>query len=173
LLFLGRISQYKGIELLLEAISRISPDIYSKLIIAGKSNYPINVPKNSDKIEFLDKWLTEKEISDLINSSDIMVFPYLEATQSGAITLAIAGCRPILCTNVGGISEQISEGEAIIVTPDKEQITLGLTNLILDKEKRQSMIYALVSKKKQLSWTSISLKIENILSINGSPNIYS
>jgi glycosyltransferase involved in cell wall biosynthesis len=165
LLFLGRISQYKGIEMLVDSINKVSPDIYSKLTIAGKSNYPLNIPQNSDKIELLDKWLSEEEIGDLINSSDIMVFPYLEATQSGAITLAIAGCRPILCTNVGGISEQISDTEAVFVKPNEQHLADGLTEIILNTSRRHNMIQALLERKQKLSWETISSKIEDVISL--------
>ena len=51
ILFLGRINRYKGIDLLIDAVSQLPSDMYEKLIIAGKSSYELPVLKEIPKIE--------------------------------------------------------------------------------------------------------------------------
>ncbi|WP_413587446.1 glycosyltransferase [Bdellovibrio sp. HCB274] len=162
ILFIGKISKYKGIELLLEAMKDIPDDSYEKLVIAGKANYEITFPPNP-KFRILNKWLSATEIAELINASDIMIFPYLEATQSGALTLAISGCRPIICTDVGGLTEQVSPEEAVIVKPLSESISKAVSGLIQDTERRASMIKSLKNKKQELSWAELGKKIDQVI----------
>jgi glycosyltransferase involved in cell wall biosynthesis len=162
ILFLGRISKYKGVELLCEAMKGISPDTYEKFIVAGEPNYPIKLPK-IEKMEFHNRWLNEKDIAELVNASDIMVFPYIEATQSGALTIAIQALRPIVCTNVGGLAEQIGNGEALIVPPDSNKLRQALETLIGKPELREQMKSNLRRKKQELSWDLISKQLESIV----------
>lgn len=162
LLFLGRISKYKGIELLLEALTEVPPEIFYKCIIAGKSNYDVPWVLN-DKIEVHDRWLSEAEMADFINASDIMIFPYLEATQSGPLTLAISSARPIICTNVGGLVEQVDSNEALFVLPNKKSLVEGIVRICMDHSLRNKLIGALAKKNEELQWANISSRIEKVI----------
>jgi glycosyltransferase involved in cell wall biosynthesis len=162
LLLFGRISKYKGVELLCEAMEQMPSEIYSKLVIAGKANYNLRIPQN-DKIVWHDRWLSDEEIAGYINESDIMVFPYLEATQSGALTLAFQGLRPILCTNVGGLTEQLADDEGVIVYPTVEALRAGLQKLIENTDLRRQLILKMKAKKEALVWGKISQSIEEVL----------
>lgn len=105
LLFFGRVNKYKGIEILLKALESISN--FNKLIIAGKSSYSYTIPDSiKDKIEVIDRFLSKDEIAKLFNQSQILIMPYIEASQSGVASIAIANAMPTICTNVGGLKEQ-------------------------------------------------------------------
>ena len=58
-------------------------------------------------LSIIDKFLDEEEISYLLNTNDVLILPYIDATQSGIVTLGMASGLPIICTNVGGLKEQI------------------------------------------------------------------
>lgn len=110
LLFFGRVSKYKGIELLLEAINTLPENSFNKLIIAGKSSYTYDMSNLKEsiikKIEIIDAFLSQKEIAKFFNQSHILIMPYLEASQSGVAAVGIANAIPTICTDVGGLKEQ-------------------------------------------------------------------
>ena len=157
ILFIGRISPYKGVELLAEVIDDIRDKI-DKCIIAGKSIYELKI-KDTEKLKIQDKYLSDLEIGKLLNWADILVLPYLEATQSGVITLGISSELPMVCTNVGGFCEQLDQDECIWVEPNKDSLKKGLVHLIEDQFQRECLIKKMHKKKLSLKWDTISLQI--------------
>ena len=113
--FIGRIHKYKGVEILLKAYSRALSKIPNlQLIVAGEGNfcYSYNDKLN---IKIYNHWLEDSEIEDLLNEIDIVVLPYIEASQSGVIPLAFAFGKPVIATNVGGLSEQVPSTCGLII----------------------------------------------------------
>lgn len=109
ILFFGRINRYKGLQNLIDAISLLPQESYEKLIIAGKSSIEYDISGlSSHKIEVLDRFLDKEEITAVFNRSHILVLPYIEASQSGVVAIAIANAIPVICTDVGGFREQLT-----------------------------------------------------------------
>lgn len=152
ILFLGRISKYKGVDLLVEAVNELSPSSYDSLTIAGMVINEIKVPKDNPKITLFSKYMTEEEMAHFLNTSDILVLPYIEASQSGVVLLAILAEKPIICTKVGGLTEQLTDGECLFITPNKNDIKDAIEHLLGDDVLYNSMQMALRKKKKDLSW---------------------
>ena len=126
-LVIGRAHAYKGHQLL--------PDLSKKFgqkctfLIAGSG---IQRDFDSDNVYIIDKWLTDAEFNYLLDISEILLFSYTEASQSGIIPIARAKGKFIVCTNVGGLAEQV-EGyqDAIIVAKsDVEELAAGLENAL-------------------------------------------
>lgn len=164
ILFIGRISPYKGVELLAEVIEDIGDKI-DKCIIAGKSIYELKI-NDTEKLKIQDKYLSDVEVGKLLNWADILVLPYLEATQSGVITLGISSALPMVCTNVGGFHEQLDQDECIWVEPNKDSLKKGLVYLIENQSQRDYLIKQMHKKKTSLNWSSISLQIFKFLNTN-------
>lgn len=118
LLFFGRIEHYKGISLLLEAFALVRasmPD--ATLHIAGGGDFS-PYSEAAAAIEGVTteiRYLAETEIPALLAAHDILVLPYLEATQSGVISVANAAGMPVVATPVGGLVEQIEDAETGIL----------------------------------------------------------
>lgn len=164
LLFLGRVSVYKGVDILLEALQYVPDDIYHKVIIAGKWDYIRKREVNKDKVEIIDKWLSNEEIVDFISISDIMLFPYIEATQSGVATLAINYGKPSIVSNVGAFSEQFDATSVVFIDKLTPQI-LGekIIEICSDKDMYCSMKKSLSNLKKLYSWDFIASGLEKYI----------
>jgi glycosyltransferase involved in cell wall biosynthesis len=105
-LFIGRQRKYKGGDLLANSWPRVLEKLPSaKLIVAGEGlvNQTFFKLKN---VKILNYWLSEYEISELLQSSSVAVFPYIEASQSGLIASADLYGTKIVSTAVGGLIEQ-------------------------------------------------------------------
>lgn len=161
LLFLGRIDKYKGIELLMSTIEGIEQYIDS-LTIAGSSLYKVNYIKHP-KIKIIDKYLTDKDIGNLLNWADILILPYTEATQSGVITLGINAELPMICTDVGGFKEQLSNDEAFWCEPNEESIKNTIIEAFSNRKKCQEIKEKIRTKKAMLSWGTVAGQVEQIL----------
>ena len=103
-LFVGRIKRYKGVQLLLQSW-RLSNIGDAMLVIAGEGSIPpsfLNLPT----IKIVNRWLTEAEIANLISKAKVVVFPYLESSQSGLLPLAINLKKIVLISDLPGLIEQ-------------------------------------------------------------------
>ncbi len=163
LLFLGRIVKYKGIELLLEAVSRLPEDIFSHLTIAGAPNYQIKAGFSSEKIRWELGWLSEEKMARLLNEHDILVLPYLEASQSGILTLGISAGIPMACTRVGALVEQLGEEEAVWANPEAESILAALLELLQNPSLYGKLHQNLIKKSRQDSWEKSARQLESVI----------
>lgn len=161
ILFIGRIGKYKGVELLISAIEEMGTSV-DKLIIAGKSLYKLDNRETAENIQIIDKYLSEEEIGTLLGWADILVIPYLEATQSGIITLGIYAELPMVCTNVGGLREQLGDEECVWVEPNKESLKTGLKLLLENESLAANLKAKMQSKKQELSWAKIAKSVVDV-----------
>jgi glycosyltransferase involved in cell wall biosynthesis len=102
-LSIGRIRKYKGLETFNRAISvSRNSDFYFKLVGEGKLSF-----RPSPELHFENRWLTDQEFLQEIQSADVVVLPYIEASQSGIIPIAIEMNKVILVTNTPSLVDQI------------------------------------------------------------------
>ena len=162
ILFFGKVLASKGIENLIQACLELPTDKYDRLQIVGKHFYPLQVP-DSPQIEVVDKFVAEAEISNYFNDADILVLPYTAASQSGVVTIAIAACLPMVCSQIGGLKEQLTPEEAVFVEPNSAAIKQGILQLISDRERYATISQNLHYKQAQLSWLTITDRVEQVI----------
>jgi glycosyltransferase involved in cell wall biosynthesis len=110
LLFFGYITEYKGIPLLIEAFNQLEKEHKNiKLLIAGKVSQEyqeiFSEIKNSIKskhIRITTKYLKDAEVEQHYKASDMVILPYLEASQSGVMFISYAYGKPVIAPNFGG-----------------------------------------------------------------------
>lgn len=128
ILFVGRISEYKGIEYLLEAYTHIMhsfPD--SKLVVAGSGEYHFDITpyQNNPQIEIVNRYIDMDEMGCYFKNCEFVVCPYVTATQSGVVVSALAVNKPIIVTNVGGLPSMIEDGKSGLIVPPKDTKALA------------------------------------------------
>jgi glycosyltransferase involved in cell wall biosynthesis len=107
ILLIGRGKKYQGQKLLEEAWDLI--DKTDKILVIAGEGFKPN-PKHSD-IEYKNWWMSREEMFEEISTSNLVVFPYIEASQSGTIPICKALGIPVLVSNLGGLTEQIVIGQ--------------------------------------------------------------
>ena len=121
-LFIGRISPYKGVDILLKAMDLLHKKNSSiRLIIAGAGDFwfDINPYLSRDNIIITNRFISITELVSLINHTKFVVCPYSEGTQSGVIMSALALQKPVIATDVGDFSTIISDGvNGFLVEPN-------------------------------------------------------
>lgn len=102
ILFVGRIKEYKGLEVLSKALFQMENQQITTLI-AGEGKIQIDFPSN---VRIINKWLHSDEIVKLISEAKIVVFPYTEASQSGLIPICMAMEKQLVISDVKGLKSQ-------------------------------------------------------------------
>ena len=121
ILLIGRGRKYQGQKLLERAWDLIKiPDV--ELTVAGRGFKKSQYRRG---ISYLDRWLSDEEVYWEIASSDLVVLPYIEASQSGIVPICISLEIPVLVTPVGGLSEQVSEYSLGFVCKDLKPESLA------------------------------------------------
>jgi glycosyltransferase involved in cell wall biosynthesis len=117
LLMAGRLKRYKGLKLLAEAIKLVAQTQALSLRVVGSPSDPryIELLRSLPRVELDLGWKTDREIIAHLDWADVAVLPYIEASQSGIAPLSFARARPVIATPVGGLPEQVRDGETGIV----------------------------------------------------------
>ena len=115
ILFFGRMSPYKGIDILLDAIPKVlTQHPSSTFVLAGNTdNYTLDhqtLLDHKNSVIILPGYLSTSQLADLIENAIFIVCPYRDATQSGVLMTAFAFGKTVIATNVGAFPEYISNG---------------------------------------------------------------
>ncbi len=133
ILFFGTILPYKGLDILIDAFSRVAssdPDV--RLVIAGEpleSFTPYRRQIETLGLEgrvMLDlRYVPFEELPIFFVSADIVAFPYRYIYQSGVLQLAYGYRRPVVVTDVGGIGEVVAQEQSGLVVPAQDPTALA------------------------------------------------
>jgi len=116
ILFIGRIRKYKGIKNLVSAFSLLQLESMD-LVIAGEGKIQ---QKEDLRIKLINRWLEESEIHNLIKHAEVIVFPYVEASQSGLLPYCTNLNKKIVATPLPGLLEQVASYPNAFITNDFE-----------------------------------------------------
>ncbi|MCD8194089.1 MAG: glycosyltransferase [Tannerellaceae bacterium] len=164
LLFFGLIRDYKGLDLLIEAFSRLD-DTY-QLIIAGecygsfdKYQQQIDALPDSSRVVLHNRYVQDNELPLLFSASDVLVLPYRSATQSGVVSVAYHFDVPMIGTPVGDFRQTIADtGTGMVTTAiSAEALLEGITNFF-DSD-RQLFLQNIQKEKAALSWDTFTKKL--------------
>lgn len=170
LLFFGFIRDYKGLDILLKALSsKVIIDLNFKLIIAGE--YYSNEAEYKgliEELEIKDKllqhthFISNDDVKYYFSVADLIVQPYKSATQSGVTQVAYHFEKPILTTNVGGLAEIVIDGETgYIVEPEVNSIIDGISRFF-QENKAEIFAQNIKEVKKKYSWEQFIQNIEKL-----------
>jgi glycosyltransferase involved in cell wall biosynthesis len=122
ILFFGRLSAYKGIDILLEAIPKVLEKFPTQqFIIAGKPAFGTKVDeaiidKFKNNIKVISRFLDTEELVGIISEAQFVVCPYRDATQSGVLMTSFAAGKTVVASNVGSFPEYITHEKNGLLT---------------------------------------------------------
>jgi D-inositol-3-phosphate glycosyltransferase len=160
LLFFGFIREYKGLDWLLTAFA--DPGIRKfkvKLLIAGEyytspQKYELIIRENhlEDHVVLHTRFIDDSMVPYYFSAADLIVQPYKSATQSGVTQVAYHFEKPILVTDVGGLSEIVPNGKVgYAVSPEPEAISEAIIDF-LAQSRSSEFIRNIKAEKGRFSW---------------------
>ncbi|MDN5345655.1 MAG: hypothetical protein PWQ73_152 [Petrotoga sp.] len=168
LLFFGRISPYKGVEFLIEALKILKKKGYNyKTIIAGGGNVYFNTDDlNELNILLINRYIPNSELVSLIKNTKVVVCPYTDATQSGVVMTAFAFNKPVIASSVGSFTEVIEDGitGSLVKPRDPEQLGEKI-HLILNKPdllREMELNIQAIQNEGNNSWSHIIDRVKNL-----------
>ena len=169
-LFFGFIRNYKGLDLLLEAMALLPESLSDvKLVVAGEY-YEDEAPYNeiiaqknlSEKVILHSKFISNGDVRLYFSACDLVAQPYRNATQSGVSQIAYHFDLPMIITNVGGLSELVPHGEAGWVCEPTPQALAEAIGAMYTDNRLASMRSNIQVLKQQFSWPSMVGALEAV-----------
>jgi glycosyltransferase involved in cell wall biosynthesis len=124
ILFFGLIRAYKGLKILLEAFAKSLREVETTLLIVGEfyedpEQYTSLMDRLSirDKIVLVDHYVPNEEVETYFKACDVVVLPYLSATQSAIVQIAFGFDKPVIVTRVGGLPDVVDDGMTGYLVP--------------------------------------------------------
>jgi len=159
ILFFGFIRQYKGLDLLLRAMSILKQQQDAPLLLIAGEFYEdrqsyeqlIDELGIRDLLILRTDFIPDSEVRNYLCAADFVIQPYRHATQSGITPLSYHFEKPMLVTNVGALPAMVPHEQAgIVTTPDPAAIARGIQQLYSLGEAH--FLFHLRNEKKKYNW---------------------
>lgn len=144
LLFFGRLSEYKGLDVLLDAMPAIwAREPATTLTIAGAGPLPASPLFDDARVRLRHEHVPDDEVPTLFRDASLVVLPYVEASQSGVGSLAKGYRRPLLVSDAGGLPELVADGSGVVAAAgDAPALADAATALLGDRERLERLAAA-------------------------------
>jgi D-inositol-3-phosphate glycosyltransferase len=162
ILFFGFIRRYKGLDLLLHAMSdRRIREMNLKLLVAGEcyedlAFYTDIIKEHEIEGQVILKadYIPASEVKNYFGAADLVVQPYRSATQSGVTQIAYHFERPMLVTEVGGLAEIVPHMKVgYVVQPDSKAIADAIVHFYTNNLGSEFSANIAIEKKRFL-WST-------------------
>lgn len=173
ILFLGRLDEVKGIDILLNAVYNLKQEDFKLKIAGGINDYYktlLQITKQlniENKVEFLGLVSGDEKIS-LIKKALALVAPS-HSEVIGMVNLEAAILKtPVITTYQTGLKKEWNKNGGFLINPNSQELTLALKRVLkwdkLERDKNGKMLYSFVKKhyswsKKFSSWRKLYLTI--------------
>jgi glycosyltransferase involved in cell wall biosynthesis len=170
-LYLGRIHQIKGLDLLAKAFADLSKEMNGvKLVIVGPDDgYLSELQKLIRELKIEGKVLLTgplyaKDKLEAYIDADVYVLPSYYETFPISVLEAIACSKPVIITDQCGIADMVKNNNAGIVVPcDADQLASAILQLLNNPENAEylgkngkSLVY------EYFTWDKIAEQVENL-----------
>ncbi|MEM7045591.1 MAG: glycosyltransferase [Pseudomonadota bacterium] len=151
LLLFGRITAYKGGDLLIQALHDLDdPSIH--LLVAGKQPFErLDIPERlQERVTVIDRFVEDDEVADVVAAADAVALPYREILTSGTLFLAMGAERPVVLPRLPTLLEAANGDMAFSYRPgDATSLTSALRDFVdasdetLSAMGKRALVYAI------------------------------
>jgi len=133
-LYFGVVRPYKGVEDLIAAFDLLPAEVRDRcrLVLVGETWEGWTAPQeaiaaspNADRIEFVDRYVTDAEVAEHFARADAVVLPYHRSSSSGPLHIAMSSGLPVIVTEVGGLVEAAGDYQGTRFVPPADPAALA------------------------------------------------
>lgn len=171
LLFFGFIRDYKGLDLLLHAMTDERIRSMNLILLVAGEFYTDSKPyfeiikKNNlhERVIMANDFIPDSWVADYFNACDLVVQPYKDATQSGVTQIAYHFEKPMITTNVGGLAEIVPHGKVgFVVQPDSNEIADAIDRFY-NEARENEFIEHIKTEKLKYSWAKMLEAVNRVI----------
>jgi phosphatidylinositol alpha-mannosyltransferase len=164
ILFLGRIERRKGLEVLIQAMTRLRDEV--ELIVAGDGPEAKDAKALADRLLVRARFLgrvDDATKASLFGRADVYCAPGLRGESFGIVLIeAMAARAPIVCSDLPGF-RAVASGSAVLVTPgDAGLLADGLKRVVSDRGLADRMSSAGARTAAAFDWSRLVANVEAV-----------
>jgi len=135
-LFFGIVRPYKGLRYLIEAIAKLHErgrDVH--LLVAGEFWEDVRQYERQIRDLGLEEWvhvdnryIPNEEVGKYFSAADMLVAPYVDGTQSGAIKVAMGFGLPVVATEI--IAQDMPDGVKVVQAGDASALACQIEDCL-------------------------------------------
>jgi glycosyltransferase involved in cell wall biosynthesis len=166
-LLFGAIRPYKGIEIALEAFSRVLLEVPdSVLLIAGKLwqkwdpyQQLIDQYGISKEVKTFLNYIPSSEVFRYFEAADLVILPYLQfSSQSGVGGTAVSFRKPMIVTSTGGLPDLVKNTEYVVSPGNPDALARKMIDCLSDPARLAAMTADAGQVADDISWPAIAQK---------------
>jgi phosphatidyl-myo-inositol alpha-mannosyltransferase len=164
-LFLSRIERRKGLEVLIQAMTRIR-ELDATLVVAGDGPAARRCRQLADDLQIKSSWLGrvhEERKPSILRSADVLCAPGLGGESFGIVLIeAMAAGVPVICSDIQGF-RSVAAGSAEMVPPgDPGSLADALRAILNDDERARILGKAGTRTAGMFDWARLIPGLETI-----------
>ena len=167
--FLGHIRPYKGLEVFTDSFQIIKqrmPDSFflvaGSVLVGNKKDWQekLALSCKSEDLWTDIRFVPAEDIKAYLSVIDVLVQPYISASQSGNTVMAYSAGVPVISTNVGGLGEMTEDGKTgyVIAPRDSEAIADAISKCFKGDNYEKMSQNARRAAAEQFNWEKIAVK---------------
>ena len=165
--FLGHIRPYKGLEVFVDSFGLIKqrmPNsfflIAGSVLIGDKKEWEEKLAESCNPEDLWTdiSFVRVEDLKAYLSVIDVLVQPYISASQSGNTTMAYAAGVPVISTSVGGLAEMTEDGKTgYIIAPGAPEEIANAVNNCFEGDNYEKMSHnARRAAAEQFNWEKIA-----------------
>jgi glycosyltransferase involved in cell wall biosynthesis len=170
ILFFGYIRPYKGLHVLIDAMKILRGKMNVRLLVCGEfygdeEKYREHMKEAGveDGTTVISDYISNESVHLYFSAADVVVQPYLSATQSAIAQIAYFFSSPIIATNVGALPEVIVNEKSGLIVPPNDPAALANAIVRFYAENLEATLTAGAGEeRKKYSWTAMVDAIEQL-----------
>lgn len=172
MLFFGFVREYKGLKYLLKAMPHVKKRVSDiQLWIVGdfgedKGEYLKLIEENdiTESVKVVEGYIPDKEVEKYFAATDLVVLPYVSATQSGIVQIAYGFEKPVIVTNVGGLPDVVDNQKTGYIVEKENDKELAETIIaFFENANKEEFANNIKNKAEEFTWETMVRKIEKLI----------
>ncbi len=168
----GLVDPRKGLQYMIEAMSRVIVEHPDALYLIAGQTHPdllraqgeeyrnslvaqIRSLRLDDHVAFIDTYMTQRDIIELLLATDVYVTPYLDPNQitSGTLSYALGAGKAVVSTRYLHAAEALSDGRGVLVDfRDAGQLAHAVTAILGDPLAKKALEDAAFAYAHDATW---------------------
>jgi predicted GH43/DUF377 family glycosyl hydrolase/glycosyltransferase involved in cell wall biosynthesis len=172
ILTFGLVDPRKGLEFMIEAMPAIIAGHPNALYLVAGQTHPELLRRDGEQyrnrlietverlglqghVSFLDEYMAQRDIIELLLASDVYVTPYLDPQQitSGTLAYALGAGKAIVSTRYLHATEALADGRGILVGfRDAAQLAEAVNSLLDEPDHKKALERSAYAYAKDMAW---------------------
>lgn len=160
-MFVGNLIKRKNVDSLLEAKKVTKSDYYLVIVGDGPLHKKLMKKVEDENIPDVVFAGSRDDVENIIPSCDVLVLPSFSESFGLVLIEALACGKPVIGSDVGGISEIINDDVGLLVNPNEiSSIAQAIDKMIIDEQFR--LVLSMNARNRALNFSNVDIPYDEV-----------